>query len=716
LFQDMDKPQYINFRNQPDQDEVLRRMETRALIDVATFNETDLTVNITMTTEDAVRMWNWDIGYFNEILQCDKASIRAVRLNNGLPVLDNHNRWDSTTEVVQGIVDSWEAANGRLTGVVKFSDREALKEFVRDVKRGIIRNVSIGYKVYKYQVDTPATETTEGVYRAIDWEPFEVSFVPVPADANATTRNRSAEPNKTPTKNTFIIVDKEGKELSTKSLSTNSNTQINMLTELEIRAAEKQRCIEIHNAVKAAGLDAGEAIKMIDDNKTVEEAALIIKNLLAAKTEGANEAKELTAKEITERNVAIIDAVKKADLPDAFALNLIKENKSVDQARAAIIDEWAKEDPNEGASGHVKTLVTGKDQDEKTMERFSDALLMRSNARGIEFSKDQVDGAREFMGRSFVESIRQYYSLKGVDVRSLSNNEIARKAITDSDLPNVFANTINRSLRAAYQLAPRTFTKWARRTTATDFKPMNRTMMSDLLNGFQEIKPGGEYPANKLSDGKEILQVVKYGDRILITWESIINDDLKAFGRLPQAFAENAAYKQSDLVYAILLLNPVLLTDNLALFHATHNNLVTGPGTDIDATNMGVMRQKLRQQVSPGNKYLNLDASFLIAGPVKETKVLQYTSSQYLPNTQSQVNPWLNLQPIIEPRITGNDWFLLADNGRIDTVEYSFLEGEEEIYTEAKWNFGTDVFEYKGRMEFDAAPIDFRGMVKNTGA
>lgn len=681
------------------------QLSARALFKIDSFDDKTNTVTITMTTENPVRMFNWELGYFMEILNCDKASIKANRLNNGLPVLDNHNRYESVKDTQVGIVESWEASNGKLTGTVRFSARPSLADFINDVKDGIIRNVSVGYRVLKYQVDTPPTDTTEGVYRAIEWEPMEVSFVQVGADMDATTR--SNENSKV--KNTFIIVDENKEQIQTKNL--NSKTSV-MPTEIEIKNAERQRCIAIHNAVKAAGLDAGEAIKLIDAERTIEEANADIAELIRLKTGAAEASKKLTEEEVLARNVAIKDAVKSGGFDDAFALELITKGVSLENARTQIIAKWAENDPNKGATNVVKVTV---DDEDKLRPRMEDALLLRSGAVGIEFTPERKAAAKEFMGRRMTTVVRMYFQHKGIDTNMLSDIEVAKKALSDSDFPNILANTIGRSLRAAYQLAPRTFTNWARQVSAPDFRPMNRTQLSGLLRGFEQIHPGGEYKESYMTDSKEQIAVIKYGEKIGINWESIINDDMSAFSRLPQAFAENAAYKQSDLVYAILLGNPAMLTDNVALFHANHANLVAS-GTDIDATSMGVMRQKLREQTAPGNKILNLDAGFIIAGPKKETKVLQYTSADYLPNTQAEINPWKQLQPIIEGRITGNTWFMLAGAGRIDTVEFAFLEGEQELYTESWFDRDNDSFVTKGRMVFGAAPIDYRGMVKNPGA
>jgi hypothetical protein len=158
------------------------------------------------------------------------------------------------------------------------------------------------------------------------------------------------------------------------------------------------------------------------------------------------------------------------------------------------------------------------------------------------------------------------------------------------------------------------------------------------------------------------------------------------------------------------------MADGTALFHANHKNLLTGAAISVDA--MGLMRKAMRTQKGiDGKDFLNLTPSFLITGPNYEQLALQYTSQQFTANVAGNVNVWAGLvKPVIEPRITDNSWFFAASPGAIDTIEYSFLEGEGELFTEQRQGFEVDGLEIKARMVFGAKAIDFRGLNKNPGA
>jgi hypothetical protein len=73
---------------------------------------------------------------------------------------------------------------------------------------------------------------------------------------------------------------------------------------------------------------------------------------------------------------------------------------------------------------------------------------------------------------------------------------------------------------------------------------------------------------------------------------------------------------------------------------------------------------------------------------------------------------------VVEPRITGLDWYLAADPAQIDTIEYDYLEGSASggPFLETREGWDIDGQEYKAREEFGAAAIDYRGLTHNPGA
>jgi len=52
----------------------------------------------------------------------------------------------------------------------------------------------------------------------------------------------------------------------------------------------------------------------------------------------------------------------------------------------------------------------------------------------------------------------------------------------------------------------------------------------------------------------------------------------------------------------------------------------------------------------------------------------------------------------------------------VDTFEYAFLAGEEELNIETRTGFEVDGFEIRARTDFGAGIVDSRGMYKASGS
>ena len=65
-----------------------------------------------------------------------------------------------------------------------------MQPIFRDIAAGIIRNVSVGYRVHRYEIEKRDGQVE--LWRAVDWEPMEISAVAIGADPGARVRGESA--------------------------------------------------------------------------------------------------------------------------------------------------------------------------------------------------------------------------------------------------------------------------------------------------------------------------------------------------------------------------------------------------------------------------------------------------------------------------------------------------------------------------------------------
>lgn len=147
------------------------------------------TVTLTFTTGAAVRRRDYE-GPFDEVLVVSKDALVLDRLNAGAPVLDSHSAY-STTAQIAVVERAWiEGGEGRATvrfpqaGIDKAADR--LFGLIED---RIIKNVSVGYRIHRMKVIQPGSREQVRQHIAEKWEPYEISFVTVPADIGAQVRS-----------------------------------------------------------------------------------------------------------------------------------------------------------------------------------------------------------------------------------------------------------------------------------------------------------------------------------------------------------------------------------------------------------------------------------------------------------------------------------------------------------------------------------------------
>ena len=106
------------------------------------------------------------------------------KLNSGAPVLDNHSSYSISDQV--GKVLKATSEDGKHYATLQFSRRPAVDGLWQDIKDGIVSKLSMGVQL---------TQTTEQRNKdgkltsktAVKWQPYELSFVPIPADFGTQT-------------------------------------------------------------------------------------------------------------------------------------------------------------------------------------------------------------------------------------------------------------------------------------------------------------------------------------------------------------------------------------------------------------------------------------------------------------------------------------------------------------------------------------------------
>jgi hypothetical protein len=604
----------------------------------------------------------------------------------------------------------------------QLSRRDSVKGVVQDLEDGVIRNVSVGYSRSAVEMVAPGEENGMWVYRVTRWTPMEVSLVPIPADMDSQVVRSEGGHFKTPDGRELRAYPCEMTEITTRA---ESRTQPNTEQQAAAPAAASPTTTAVATAetrnLNPSGVNMHQANQAPGDNTATSSTEAEAARQAGMQAERTRAADIRTAAQAA-RSTLGADA-------DELATRLIDAGVSVDEARKQIIDKLAERSQATGVRS-AADIRTVQDETETLRTRMSDALVLRvtPGAKDLGGVKVDAEAARNFRGMDLMDMARRSIAAAGGNADGLSRREIAMAALnmdadarrnagmhSTSDFPNILGSTVNRSLRAAYEQAPRTFTGWARQSTNKDFREKSLLQLSGMSQ-FSKINEGGEYKMATFGDSVEKYSLSKYGAIIAITWEALINDDMSAFNRLPMMIAEEAAALEGDLVYAALLGNPVM-GDGVALFHSTHANLAGTAGAINDVT-LGAGRAAMRKQTGANKRVLNLAPEILIVGPDQEAAALKFTSANFVAAKSVDINPAFNtsLSVIVDNRVTGLQWYLAASPARVDTVEYAYLEGENGLFTTRREGFEVDGLEIKARHVFAAKAIDHRGLYRNAGA
>jgi hypothetical protein len=167
-----------------------------ATVAPATINDAQRTFEVVWTTGAMVRRYSWmrDEEY-DEALVVDDKALRLEALNSGAPFLETHRAHDLGAVLGVVVEGSVRVEGGKGHATIRLSDRDEVEPLWRDIKAGIIRRVSVGYRVHKFERVATADRKDGGnrpLYRAVDWEPLEISAVAIGADPAAGIRGDHA--------------------------------------------------------------------------------------------------------------------------------------------------------------------------------------------------------------------------------------------------------------------------------------------------------------------------------------------------------------------------------------------------------------------------------------------------------------------------------------------------------------------------------------------
>ncbi len=717
------------------------------------------TTRAVIATENPIPRWDEQTQQVvSEVLLMDGIVWRGGR--DQIPIVDSHN--DKTVRNIFGSIQGMRVdhATGELVGVPVFASDAESQTIAKRMSEGHITDFSItGQPLETLFVARGKSYTTsrgvviEGpAFIHTQWQPQNASICATGADEQSTVRRSYTDLNRKVTRMDEALLG----QLSAMGLPDGMTDPNQVLAWVvgKLGTQEPAEAVESMAEELKPGMEvkspAGEEIKPVEN---MAEETQPVAPAVPAVDPVENIKRSLEADQV--RRTEIQAACKLARIERAFADELCDGFVSLTDARKRIIERMATQPLGSSVGADVRVTAS---EDDKFYAAARDGLILRSlqatGKRGAAKDFKPSDGADDFKNLGLMRLAEQFLVRRGVNTGRMNNPDIAKLAMgspdalrrnrveradfsayhTTGSFSNLMLDAANKTLLNAYEEAPFTWSMWARQgASVPDFKAINRIRFSESPN-LEVVPESHDYPEKAMSDSRESYSVSKYGASFSVSWETVVNDDLDALSRIPAMHGNAARREQNRAVYSVLTANAAL-SDTGLLFNTTAVTTAGGHANQsasaavISATTLNnAYVSMLTQKGLNTNVILNIQPRFLIVPAAISHTALQFVNSIADPgaggnaagnsNTLNIYGPqgMRNLQVIIEPQLDSNSasiWYLAADSSQIDTVELTFLQGEESPVLESEWNIKNDTWLYKIRQTFAAKAIDFRGLYRN---
>jgi len=400
----------------------------------------------------------------------------------------------------------------------------------------------------------------------------------------------------------------------------------------------------------------------------------------------------------------------------------ITSGRTVEQVRAVILKKLQNErNPTPASAENVRVAVEEQD---KFRSAASDSILIRA---GKSLEKP-ADGASELRGMRLRDLAVECLIRAGrTNAHRLDDETLFREALSpDSQFTGVLTNAVNKSMATAYRSAQTTYQRWTGRGSNPDFKAVTHYQISEA-GDLQRMTQTGEFKFDEMSDQGVNKAIATFGRSFGLTRQALINDDIGILTRVPESYVRAAGRGINRLVYQILGTNPAIF-DGALLFNnaappVNHNNLATAAAV-IGIVSIGLGRAAMRTQTNlRGNEALNISPKFLICPAALETAAEQFVNVNFVPNVLGNINPFAGkLEVVADAELDALTapapfpWFLAASPADIDTIEVTYLNGDDMPKLESQVGFDFLGIKWRIYIDYGVTVLDYRGLYMNAGA
>ena len=369
----------------------------------------------------------------------------------------------------------------------------------------------------------------------------------------------------------------------------------------------------------------------------------------------------------------------------------------------------------------------GMDERDKRIEAKTQALLARAGVKDEKGQLIRADGANPYRGLPLGEIARASFAEAGVQlqggVAEFAHKVLAAGPHTTSDFKVVLENTMHKLLLGGFLASQPTYRRVCKIGNVGDFREYKR-LVPALVSGLDKKNgESGEYRNKAIDDAQSNpVSADEYGNIITVDRRVLVNDDLDYIVTLLRSLGMAAARGIDKDFWTLLASNPVLKSDNTALFHADHGNLAASGGAPSVAT-LAAGSKAMALQKSPGDDgdFLGITPAVAAANIDVAEDIRVIVDSQYDPDATNKLQKPNKVRGLVgdvvgTPRVAGNEWYLFANPDIAPVFEVVFLNGQQEPQLLQEESFNTGSLKWRPTLDYGIGAIDFRGAYKDGGA
>jgi len=338
-------------------------------------------------------------------------------------------------------------------------------------------------------------------------------------------------------------------------------------------------------------------------------------------------------------------------------------------------------------------------------------------------------GVKDSIGKGVpgFKSLREAYTtitgdwdLRRLTGGGFSGYTLASEAVLSADFPNILLNSMTKRLLQDWaELALDGLANLYTKASISDYKLQDRVregyfgelpIVGEGTPGYTEITPP--------TDERVSYQLQKRGNLLSISEETIRNDDLGAIARFPGRLARAGRWTLKNYITNFFVSNPNYGADGVAWFNAAHANLSSLALSQdaLIAAEVALLTQTEKDSGEP----LGLPLDWLMVPPQLAATARQINQTNTAGSNAFFQRFGVNNERIyVNEKLTDvNDWFYGTRQENAPFLEIGFLDGIDnpQIFLANQPTIGTqftmDELQYKVKMVFNGAIIDFRGVGK----